>query len=184
MKHLLLLTISFLLVVAVTGQVKTPTPQSEYPGLPENIDMQSYDGDSLVGWSITDNNWNLISAIPTGVSFHAEEKKTASIYKRIDIPENFTGFMTIRVDIETGDLADKALILMNVHDKEDNLIGQQHIWREAPTANKKKKNYSLSLIGKNLTDESYVTTYSGDGFRYQIPRAADRYFGLNARFNF
>ena len=38
--------------------------------------------------------------------------------------------------------------------------------------------YRLSLIGKNLTDESYVTTYSGDGFRYQVPRDAERYFGV------
>ncbi len=44
--------------------------------------------------------------------------------------------------------------------------------------------YSISLIGKNLTDESYATTYSGDGFRYQIPRDAERYFGANFRFNF
>jgi len=44
--------------------------------------------------------------------------------------------------------------------------------------------YSVSLIGKNLTDESYATTYSGDGFRYQIPRNADRYFGGNVRVNF
>ena len=39
----------------------------------------------------------------------------------------------------------------------------------------------LTLIGKNLGDESYVTTYSGDGFRYQLPRDADRYFGINFR---
>lgn len=44
--------------------------------------------------------------------------------------------------------------------------------------------YRVSLIGKNLTDESYATTYSGNGFRYQIPRDADRYFGANFRFNF
>lgn len=44
--------------------------------------------------------------------------------------------------------------------------------------------YSISLIGKNLADESYATTYSGDGFRYQIPRDADRYLGVNFRFNF
>jgi len=44
--------------------------------------------------------------------------------------------------------------------------------------------YRVSLIGKNLTDDSYATTYSGDGFRYQIPRDADRYFGANFRFNF
>ncbi len=42
----------------------------------------------------------------------------------------------------------------------------------------------VTLIGKNLTDESYATTYSGDGFRYQIPRDASRYFGLNFRLNF
>jgi iron complex outermembrane receptor protein len=44
--------------------------------------------------------------------------------------------------------------------------------------------YRISLIGKNLTDESFVTTYSGDGFRYQIPRDADRYFGVQLRVNF
>ncbi len=44
--------------------------------------------------------------------------------------------------------------------------------------------YRLSLIGKNLGDESYVTTFSGDGFRYQIPRDAERYFGISLRANF
>jgi len=44
--------------------------------------------------------------------------------------------------------------------------------------------YRISLIGKNLTDESFVTTYSGDGFRYQIPRDADRHFGVQLRVNF
>lgn len=43
--------------------------------------------------------------------------------------------------------------------------------------------FRLSLIGKNLGDESYATTYSGDGFRYQIPRDADRYYGVNFRLN-
>lgn len=44
--------------------------------------------------------------------------------------------------------------------------------------------YRLTLIGKNLGDESYVTTYSGDNFRYQIPRDAERYFGASFRANF
>ena len=44
--------------------------------------------------------------------------------------------------------------------------------------------YRLTLIGKNLGDESYVTTFSGDGFRYQIPRDAERYFGVSLRANF
>ncbi|WP_306253246.1 TonB-dependent receptor [Parvularcula sp. IMCC14364] len=41
--------------------------------------------------------------------------------------------------------------------------------------------YRVTLIGKNLTDDSFVTTFSGDGFRYQIPREADRYFGVSFR---
>ena len=41
--------------------------------------------------------------------------------------------------------------------------------------------FRVTVIGKNLTDESYVTTFSGDGFRYQIPREADRFFGVNLR---
>jgi iron complex outermembrane receptor protein len=44
--------------------------------------------------------------------------------------------------------------------------------------------YRISLIGKNLTDKSFVTTYSGDNFRYQIPRDADRYFGVQLRAKF
>ena len=43
--------------------------------------------------------------------------------------------------------------------------------------------FRVTLIGKNLTDESYATTFSGDGFRYQIPREADRFFGINLRAN-
>ncbi|MFT5675550.1 MAG: iron complex outermembrane receptor protein [Paraglaciecola sp.] len=44
--------------------------------------------------------------------------------------------------------------------------------------------YRVSLIGKNLGDEQYVTTYAGDNFRYQIPRDADRYFGIQLRAHF
>ncbi|WP_299074056.1 TonB-dependent receptor [uncultured Paraglaciecola sp.] len=44
--------------------------------------------------------------------------------------------------------------------------------------------YRVSLIGKNLTDEKFVTTYSGDNFRYQIPRDASRYFGVQLRAKF
>ena len=44
--------------------------------------------------------------------------------------------------------------------------------------------YRISLIGKNLGDESYVTTYSGDGFRYQVPRDASRYFGAAFKASF
>ena len=45
-------------------------------------------------------------------------------------------------------------------------------------------NYQLALIGKNLTDEQHFTSYSGDGFRYQVPRDSDRYFGIQLRMHF
>ena len=44
--------------------------------------------------------------------------------------------------------------------------------------------YRVTLIAKNLLDDSFVTTNSGDQFRFQIPREADRYFGLNFRADF
>ncbi|REL25457.1 TonB-dependent receptor [Thalassotalea euphylliae] len=44
--------------------------------------------------------------------------------------------------------------------------------------------YRVTFIGKNLTDESFFTTYSGDSFRYQVPRDADRHFGVQFRANF
>lgn len=44
--------------------------------------------------------------------------------------------------------------------------------------------YTLSFIVNNLLDESFVTTNSGDVFRFQIPREADRYVGVNFRAEF
>ena len=44
--------------------------------------------------------------------------------------------------------------------------------------------YRVSIVGKNLGDESYVSTYSGDGFRYQVPRDASRYFGAAFKASF
>jgi len=43
---------------------------------------------------------------------------------------------------------------------------------------------ALTLVAKNLTDESFATTFAGDGFRYTVPRDADRYFGVNLRLNY
>jgi iron complex outermembrane receptor protein len=48
--------------------------------------------------------------------------------------------------------------------------------------------FRVALVGRNLTDESYTVlrTSGGPGGspRLQIPRDADRYFGIQARFNF
>ncbi|MBS0503144.1 MAG: TonB-dependent receptor, partial [Proteobacteria bacterium] len=48
--------------------------------------------------------------------------------------------------------------------------------------------WRLNFIGRNLTDQSYATLITtggpGGSFRYLLPRDVDRYFGVNARFNF
>lgn len=48
--------------------------------------------------------------------------------------------------------------------------------------------FRVALIGRNITDENFVALKSGGGPggvpRLQIPRDADRYFGIQARFNF
>ncbi|MEO1574462.1 MAG: TonB-dependent receptor, partial [Pseudomonadota bacterium] len=48
----------------------------------------------------------------------------------------------------------------------------------------KDEKLNVALIGKNLTDESFATTFAGDGFRYTVPRDADRYFGINIRLSY
>lgn len=44
--------------------------------------------------------------------------------------------------------------------------------------------YRITFIVKNLLDESFAITNSGDQFRFQIPREADRHFGVNFRADF
>jgi iron complex outermembrane recepter protein len=52
----------------------------------------------------------------------------------------------------------------------------------------KQDRYRVTLVGRNVTDESYAALLTGGGPggapRYQVPRDADRYFGIQARFNF
>ncbi len=48
--------------------------------------------------------------------------------------------------------------------------------------------FKLTLVARNLFDQSYAATIVGGGpsgsYRYQIPRDADRYFGVIAKVNF
>lgn len=44
--------------------------------------------------------------------------------------------------------------------------------------------YELSLFGRNLTDDSFFTAFSGDNFRFQVPREADRRVGAQLRIHF
>lgn len=45
-------------------------------------------------------------------------------------------------------------------------------------------NWRLTLIGRNLADESFVTLVTDGGVRLHIPRDADRYFGASLRYRF
>ncbi|WP_281560019.1 TonB-dependent receptor [Thalassomonas sp. RHCl1] len=64
------------------------------------------------------------------------------------------------------------------------LLPSYGLWNAAIEFSFADDKYRLSLIGKNLADNSYTNTYSGSGFRYKIPRNADRYFGLSLQVNF
>jgi iron complex outermembrane receptor protein len=48
--------------------------------------------------------------------------------------------------------------------------------------------FRIALVGRNITDENFTALKTGGGPggapRLQIPRDADRYFGIQARFNF
>ena len=55
------------------------------------------------------------------------------------------------------------------------------LWNASAALSFNEDQFRVTLIGKNLGDESFATTFSGDGFRFQIPREADRFFGLNVR---
>ena len=48
--------------------------------------------------------------------------------------------------------------------------------------------YRVTFMIKNLFDESFASAITSGGpggsFRYIIPREADRYYGVTARFNF
>lgn len=65
----------------------------------------------------------------------------------------------------------------------ENLLPDYNLW-DLSFGVEYQDAYRLTFIVKNLLDESFVTTNSGDGFRYQIPREADRYVGVNFRAEF
>ena len=64
------------------------------------------------------------------------------------------------------------------------LLPDYGIWSGSVSYVTADQRFKFSLVGKNLTDESFATTFSGDGFRYQIPRAADRVLGVSVTAKF
>lgn len=107
-----------------------------------------------------------------------------SISSEYVIPSNEGGEWAINASYVYTDEQLSGNIGQNEQTNPEVLLPDYSILNASLTYRAPDDNYSVSLVGKNLTDESYATTYSGDGFRYQIPRDADRYFGVNFRFNF
>ena len=59
------------------------------------------------------------------------------------------------------------------------------IWDASISLLDRKDRYRVSLVGKNLTDQYYTSIKIPGGFvRQQVPRDAERYFGLTLRANF
>lgn len=77
-----------------------------------------------------------------------------------------------------SDLGQNPLLRIDAYDVFDASIG----------ISDKQDRYRLTLIGKNLTDESFASLITpggpGGALRYLIPREADRYFGLSLRAKF
>lgn len=64
------------------------------------------------------------------------------------------------------------------------LLPSYNLWDLAVGLSILDDKYRVTGIVNNLLDESFVTTNSGDGFRFQTSRDAERYFGVNFRANF
>lgn len=77
----------------------------------------------------------------------------------------------------TNEAVDEALI-----------IGGYALWDASINLVSKEEKYSFSLIVKNILDESFASTITPGGpagtFRFQIPREASRFFGVNLKVNF
>jgi iron complex outermembrane receptor protein len=62
------------------------------------------------------------------------------------------------------------------------------IWDAQVTFADLEDRFRVSLIGRNLTDESFASLITpggpGGSLRYQIPREADRYYGVSFQTNF
>ncbi|TQV67740.1 TonB-dependent receptor [Exilibacterium tricleocarpae] len=85
----------------------------------------------------------------------------------------------VHTDEQQSDLPDNDGIV-----DPEGLLPEYDIFNASVAFSFNDDKYRITLIGKNLGDESYVTTNSGDGFRFQVPRDADRYFGVAARASF
>lgn len=151
----------------------------ETEGVELDFQWQVFDNLLLIGgFAISDAETTLGDDLP----FSPDEKYSlSSVYV---IPLNDGAEWVINTSYVFTDEQLSGNIGQDELSNPEVLLPDYEIFNASLTYRAPDDQYSVSLIGKNLTDESYATTYSGDGFRYQIPRDAERYFGANFRFNF
>ncbi|WP_086607117.1 TonB-dependent receptor [Erythrobacter donghaensis] len=91
----------------------------------------------------------------------------------------------------TADLGDKAVLYLNTDFRhtsrqfsdlgEAGPIDPYGIWNASVGFSDPEDKYRLTFHVRNITDESYVLLNVENGRRLQIPRDADRYFGVSLR---
>ncbi len=119
---------------------------------------------------------------------------------RLPYAPKYKGSLSAEYRIRTGGAVDFALGLQgNYQSDQDGTLTPDPVIRSAALidgygilnasiavvdANDK---FKLTFVARNLFDQSYAATIAGGGpagsYRYQIPRDADRYFGIVAKIN-
>ncbi len=120
---------------------------------------------------------------------------------RLPYAPKYKGSIAADYRIRTGGAVDFALGLQgNYQSDQDGTLTPDAVIRQASLidgygivnasvalvdANDK---FKLTFVARNIFDQSYAATIAGGGpagsYRYQIPRDADRYFGIIAKINF
>lgn len=153
-----------------------------------DVETQGFEVDLL--WQATDNlklSGGLASSsaeTTTGADLPFAPDFKYSLTGEHSIPLKSGGEVVINASFVHTDEQLSGNIGQNEITNPEVLLPEYDILNASVTYRSPDETYTISLVGKNLTDESYATTYSGDGFRYQIPRDAESYFGINFRFNF
>ena len=88
------------------------------------------------------------------------------------------GLLLVYTDDQYSDLNEPAITLIPSYTTLDLTVA----------VSDKDDRYRVTFVGRNLTDESFAALVTRDGPggapRLQIPRDADRYFGVQFRANF
>jgi iron complex outermembrane recepter protein len=120
---------------------------------------------------------------------------------RLPFAPKFKGSVSVDYRIRTGGPIDFALgVQGNYQTEQDSILTADPVVRRAGLIDgygilnatialiDSNDKFKLTLVGRNLFDQSFPATIIGGGpggaYRYQIPRDADRYFGITARYNF